>query len=250
MDSVEGLVKRADPDRWRTARLAPAAERGHLMALYAFNLEIARAAWAPSERALGAIRLAWWRDALAEIPAGAPSGRHELVPLLAAAMAARALPPELFERMIAARATELEGRPANVAALVAYVDGTAGALMELAARTLGAGEGALPPVRTFARGAGIAALLRALPALRAHQRDPMPPGVTAPALARDGLAALAAARAERQRVPAGVAPALLAGWRAEQFLAAVAGGADPADAEAAPIVDRWDLLWRGVSGRW
>ena len=73
--------------------------------------------------------------------------------------------------------------------------------MELAARALGAEGAALPVVRDFARGAGTAALLRALPELRARGRDPLPTGVAPADLARDGLAALARARARRARVP-------------------------------------------------
>lgn len=232
MDEVEEQVRRSDPDRWRTARLAPGETRAHLMALYAFNLEIARAAWTPSERALGAIRLAWWRDLLDDIYRGAPASRHELAQPMAAAIATGTLPRPLFDTMIAARATDLEGGLADVTAVTAYLDATAGALMELAARLLGATDAALPTVRAFARGAGTAALLRALPALRMRQRDPLPPGLDVAALARDGLAALASARAERHRVPSAAAPALLAGWRAERFLAAVATGAEPAEAES------------------
>ena len=67
MDELADEVRRGDPDRWRAAMLAPAAVRPGLFALYAFNLEVARAPWLASEPALAAIRLAWWREALDEI---------------------------------------------------------------------------------------------------------------------------------------------------------------------------------------
>ena len=135
------------------------------------------------------------------------------------------------------------------AALELYIDHTAGHLMELAARHLGAEGAALPVVREFARGAGTAALLRALPELKARGRDPLPEGVAVAALARDGLAALKRARARRERVPAAAAPALLAGWQAGRVLARAA--ADPeAGMEVAEVRARAELLWRSVSGRW
>ena len=59
--------------------LAPAAARPGLFALYAFNLEMARAPWVASEPALAAIRLAWWREALDEIYDGRPPRRHAVV---------------------------------------------------------------------------------------------------------------------------------------------------------------------------
>ena len=67
MDELADEVRRGDPDRWRAAMLAPAAARPGLFALYAFNLEVARAPWVASEPALAAIRLAWWREAVDEI---------------------------------------------------------------------------------------------------------------------------------------------------------------------------------------
>ena len=137
------------------------------MALYAFNLEIARAPWVASEPGLAAIRLRWWHDAVAEIYEGQAAQRHEVVAPLAEAIRAGDLPRRLFEEMIAARLADAEaGAHADRAALELYIDHTAGHLMELAARHLGAEGAALPVVRDFARGAGTAALLRALPELQ------------------------------------------------------------------------------------
>ena len=173
--AVAGLVERGDPDRWRSAMTAPPAARPGLMALYAFNLEIARAPWAASEAMIAQIRLRWWLDAIAEIYERAPPRRHEVVEPLATTIAAGDLPRRLFEEMIAARLADAEAVPLpDRAALELYIDHTAGHLMELAARHLGAEGGALPVVRDFARGAGTAALLRALPELRARGRDPLP----------------------------------------------------------------------------
>src|SRR3546814_15149921 len=55
-------VRRQDPDRWLTALFAPDARRPALLALYAFNAEIARAREAVSQPMIGQIRLQWWRE--------------------------------------------------------------------------------------------------------------------------------------------------------------------------------------------
>ncbi len=250
IEAVAEQVARGDPERWRSAMTAAPAARPGLMALYAFNLEIARASWVASEPMLAQIRLRWWTDAIAEIYDGAPPRRHEVVEPLAAAIRTSDLPQRLFDEMIAARATDSgEGPLEDRSAVELYIDHTAGHLMELAARHLGAEGGALPVVRDFARGAGTAALLRALPELRARGRDPLPPEVPVPALARDGLAALARARRHRARVPRTAAPALLAGWQADGILRRAAADPD-GPLQASEFAARAGLLWRAFSGRW
>jgi len=251
---VAARVERGDPERWRTAMAAPTAARPGLLALYAFNLEIARAPWMASEPMLAQIRLRWWLDALDEIYAGLPPRRHEVVEPLAGLIRDADLPRRLFDEMIAARVLDAEPGPLpDRAAVDLYLDHTAGHLMELAARHLGAGGAALPVVRDFARGAGTAALLRALPDLRARGRDPLPPDTAVDALARDGLAALARARARRDRVPPAAAPALLTGWQAARVLgraAADPGAVRPGALEVSPARARAGLLWRALAGRW
>jgi phytoene synthase len=59
------LVRESDPDRYYAALFAPATERPHLLALYAFSGEIARVRETISGPMPGEIRLQWWRDALA-----------------------------------------------------------------------------------------------------------------------------------------------------------------------------------------
>ena len=250
-DAVAAQVARADPERWRAAMTAPAGKRAGQMALYAFNLEIARAPYVTSEPMLAEIRLRWWSDALTEIFAGQSPRRHEIVQPLAEAIRAADLPPGLFEAMIAARARDIEAAPfPDRAALETYVDGTAGALMELAARHLGAPVAALPVIRDYARGAGIAALLRALPEFRARGRDPLSPGapdLTPAALAADALARIASARARRTLVPAAALPALLPGLLAAPRLRRAQGGLDM---ELSEFRARAALLAAALTGRW
>ena len=107
-EAVAELVRRGDPERWRTAMAAPPGQRPGLMALYAFNLEIARAPWVTSEPLLAEIRLQWWREALQEVYDGKPARRHEVMEPLARTVAAADLPRRLFEEMIVARQQDAE----------------------------------------------------------------------------------------------------------------------------------------------
>ena len=74
--SLGDLVERGDPWRWRAAMAAPEPLRDRLLALYALNLEAARAGYVTAEPMIAAIRLRWWADALAEIYDGRPPRRH------------------------------------------------------------------------------------------------------------------------------------------------------------------------------
>ena len=64
MDEVEGLVRQHDQDRYLASLFAPEDKRRHLLALYAFSVEISRIASLVHEPPLGEIRLQWWLDTL------------------------------------------------------------------------------------------------------------------------------------------------------------------------------------------
>ena len=72
--TVRRMARKADPDRAIAALFAPLTARDDLFALFAFNGELARIADQVSEPGLGAIRLQWWRDALARAEAGEATG--------------------------------------------------------------------------------------------------------------------------------------------------------------------------------
>jgi phytoene synthase len=58
----EALLRAADKDRFLTTLFAPAEHRNALIALYAFNVEIARVREVVREALAGEIRLQWWSD--------------------------------------------------------------------------------------------------------------------------------------------------------------------------------------------
>ena len=74
MDPLVVFVRRHDPDRFLSALFAPPEKRPALLALYAFNHELARAREAAREPALALIRLHWWR----EVVQGAPRQHEEI----------------------------------------------------------------------------------------------------------------------------------------------------------------------------
>ena len=76
MDDLSDLVRRADEDRWLASRFAPADARRRLVAIYALNYEIARTADVVTQAALGDIRLAWWREGIAEVFDAKPVRAH------------------------------------------------------------------------------------------------------------------------------------------------------------------------------
>ncbi|MCV2870567.1 squalene/phytoene synthase family protein [Defluviimonas sp. WL0002] len=254
VSTLAATVERGDPDRFAATMAAPPAVRARLWPLYALNLEIARAPWASAEPMVSEMRLQWWVDAIegAWSERGASLALSELSPLLSDV-------PDL--RMLMLGAAEARRRDAwpdpfeDGEDLAAYLDATSGNIMWAAARILGADDRAERVVRDFAWGAGLASWFRAIPALEAAGRQPLPDGRASAvvALAREGRARIGRARAARRLVPAAVAPALLPGWQADALLSlAIREPARVAEGRLATseALRRATLALRAISGRW
>jgi NADH dehydrogenase [ubiquinone] 1 alpha subcomplex assembly factor 6 len=164
-------VRTADPDRYFSALFAPAAARPCLLALYAFNHEVARIAESVREPMLGAIRLEWWRETVEQAAKGNPRN-HDVARGLAALFAAHAVEPVALEGIIAARAFDANAEQfADFAALEAHLDATGGALMCAAITILG-GDPAI--ARPAALAYGLAGILRSLPFHNARHKLYLP----------------------------------------------------------------------------
>ncbi|MET4102131.1 phytoene synthase [Roseovarius sp. MBR-78] len=246
------LVARADPARFRATMAAPVAARGRLFPLYAFNIEVARAPWVTKEPMIAEMRLQWWRDVLAEIAEGGAVRRHEVATPLAAVLDATGA--RLLDALIEARRVDIERAPfEDEAALWAYLDATSGNLMRVAARGLGAADEAA--LRPAGLALGMANWLRAIPALEAAGRAPLPDGQpqAVQRLANEGLAYLRAARARRRAVTRPAGAAFLPLWEVRAVLARAArdpgavaqGRLDPPPARSGAA-----LAWRAITGRW
>jgi phytoene/squalene synthetase len=246
------LVRRADPARFQAAMAAPVAARRVLFPVYAFNVEGARAPWVTSEPMIAEMRLQWWRDALEEIGAGGAVRRHEVVTPLARVLDADGA--GLLIDLIEARRWDIERAPfEDEADFTRYIEATSGNLIRAAARALGPADEDVLRDAGFAL--GLANWFRAIPALEAAGRKPLPDGrpEAVRMLAREGLRRLAKARTARAGVSSAAAPALFPLWETGPVLrasmrrpASVAEGAlDPA-----PARSRFGLMLRALSGRW
>ena len=198
------IVERGDALRFRTVMAAPVQARATLFALYAFNVEVSRAPWVTQEAMIAEMRLQWWRDALQEIAGGQAVRSHEVTTPLADVIAPDTA--AMLDALVAARRWDIYRDAFEDAAhFDAYLDETAGHLMWAAARSLGAPDVAEASVRDLAFAAGVAAFLRAVPALADAGRIPLmdgtPDGVR-------GLAQRALGRLIRPRVPVAARAAL------------------------------------------
>lgn len=174
MDDLNALVRRLDEDRWLAAQFGDAALRERLAALYAVNYEIAHVGESVREPAIGAIRLAWWGDALGEIAEGKPPRAH---PALAGFARAK-LTPECargLQQIAIARAADLDAAPfAQWSDLERYLDATAGALIKLAIKMCSPGLHADAFGEAAGRAWGYVGMARAEPFWRARGRSAFP----------------------------------------------------------------------------
>jgi phytoene synthase len=136
-DDLDALVRRVDPDRWLSSRfIADPEQRADVLALYAYDHELARAPKVASNPLLGEIRLTWWREALDEIFEGRPVRLHPTAQALALAVARRKLARPPLEQMIDGRYRELDPEPMSEIEAVAWARDTAGRAAELAVSVL------------------------------------------------------------------------------------------------------------------
>ena len=174
-DTVRKIARSGDIDRALAAAFASRAVRPDLLALCAFNVELARIAEQVKEPELGAIRLQWWRDAIAQRRQGEAVG-HPVADGIGETARRRALSAERIAALIDARQFDVATKiMPNGAALEKYLKDTAGAMFALASACLGA-QG--PDVDRAADRAslayGLTGLMRALPVHAAGGRVYLP----------------------------------------------------------------------------
>jgi phytoene synthase len=255
-DFCRDRVRRHDRDRFLTALFLPGAERSDVLAVYAFNIEIAAVREMVGEPLAGLVRLQWWRDALDGICGGTPPA-HPVAEALSLAVRRRRLGRSCFETAIDARAGDIEGRqPPTPAALEAYAAATSAGINALVLEILGnKSESAAEAGRRVGIAWALTGLMRAVPAHARQRRVYLPesscraaglavdalldaagpvPGLDIAVAEFAGLARrhLAAARALGGRVPRPAAPALLTATLADTYLDRLEkAGFDPFAAE-------------------
>ena len=168
-----GQVRDYDYHRYFSATFAPLDMRRGLIALYAFNLEIASVRERVSEALLGQMRLQWWRDTIDEIYDGTVRN-HAVVAEIAWTIGTFDLPQQDFGRMIDARMFDLDDAPPeDSAALVSYAAATSGQVAATAARICGE-SGFAHEAEKVGTCWGMTGLLRALPFHAAQRRMYLP----------------------------------------------------------------------------
>jgi NADH dehydrogenase [ubiquinone] 1 alpha subcomplex assembly factor 6 len=167
LSPVAALVQRHDRDRFQTVLFAPVARREALLALYAFNYEIASVRERVTQPTLGRIRFEWWREAIAAAFEGGPVRHHIVVAPLTAAIREHRPTRAHFDRLIDTRENDLDDEPpASLEALEGYAEGTSARLVRLALEILGARDQPATLVGVHVGiGYALAGLLRAMPHL-------------------------------------------------------------------------------------
>lgn len=243
------IVRRADPDRFLATMAAPVDKRGALFAVFAFNVEINRAARASSEPLVCEMRLQFWRDTLDEVEAGVADGGHEIIAPLAEVVDAGSI--DVLRQIITARSWDAYGAQGeSEASLGDYLNDTDGGLMWVAAKAVGITEGETA-IREVGYGSGLANWFRAVPELeRRGRRQYKDTGAANySALATDGLKRL---RNARRLVPRDARYVTKTGWQADSTLRTVA--ANPATVAGgllhkSEFSRRSSLLWRVMLNR-
>jgi len=269
-------VRRFDHDRYLCTLFIPGQARPHVLALHAFNVEVARVHELVREPMMGLIRLQWWR----EVVEGAREGvtrEHPVALGLAEAVRAGGLPLEPFERLLVARESDFqEEPPQDLAALEGYAEATSSTLVELVLAVLGLNAGG---AREAGHHIGIAwaltGLLRAVPIHASRRRSFLPRDLVERAgldvesvfagrpgsglrevveqIAARAREHLDAARALRREMPNEAVPALLQAVLADRYLDRLeAAGFAPFDAsvQASPGDRALRLLWAALRRRY
>lgn len=149
-DDLDDLIRRVDPDRWLSSRfIGDAGARADVIAIYAYDHELARAPRVASNPLLGEIRLTWWREALDEIYEGRHVRHHPTAQALAGVVERRSLPRELLEEMIDARYRELDATPMAEDEAMNWARETGGWAASLASHIL---DDTSPPEHAVAAG--------------------------------------------------------------------------------------------------
>lgn len=175
------LVRLHDKDRFLASLFAPDEKRPLLLALYAFNLEVARIRDSMSEPHLGEIRQLWWRESLDDLYSGR-SIDHPVLLQLNRAVTTADLPKTAFTNVIDARQFDLYADPMpSLGDLEGYLGETSSSLIQLAAMILIGGEARqLASIAGLGGVAyGLAGLLRVMPLHRARGQCFLPRDVMA-----------------------------------------------------------------------
>ncbi len=149
------MVRESDRAQYLATLWQPAHDRPALWAVHAFCIELARIRSVVREPMLGAIRLAWWREALDGVYAHQPRA-HPVLQALASTMPATGVTQLQLSQLVDGREVEFDDQAVvSIADAVQFADGTAGLQNEIVARIC-AGSALSVQQRAAARSIGTA----------------------------------------------------------------------------------------------
>lgn len=210
------LVKQADEDRFLSVMAAKPDLRATLFALYAFNVEISKAAWASKEPMLCQMRLQYLRDMLDTIYAGDTLPKTPIAKPLADVIGTGLVPQQKLIEMIEVRSWDVERQPfENITHFSSYLQCSAGNLMQVAARASGGDETDLEAVHTHGTSMGLAKFLIAVPSLIGHGCAPL---LDETPKSLSELASVALAQLKTANPPKAARAAVLAGFDTKRVL--------------------------------
>ena len=138
--ACETLVRERDRDCWLACLFVPESVRANVLALYAFNAEIARVPEIVSQPTLGEIRLQWWVEVIEGARRGEGAG-HPVAMALIDTMERFRLPPAALAGLIEARRFDLYCDPMpSLNDLEGYLGESVSALFRLASIVIANGE--------------------------------------------------------------------------------------------------------------
>lgn len=240
------LVQRHDRNRFLSTLFAPDDKRPHLLALYAFNVEILRIRDAVTEPHLGLIRLQWWRDTVEGLYEGGSVSGHPVAEALGSAIREGGLPKQALLDLITAHEFDLyHDRMPDVTALEAYLGETSSRLIQMA--TLILDKAAAPKSSEAAGLAGVAQGLSLILGDPRH-RDPfLPDGMDVKAAIAHAQKRLGEAEELIPQLPKTVLPAFLPVSLAGTYLKRIAKAPD-AVLSVSPLKRQLVMWWQ--ARRW
>ncbi len=169
-------VCRQDRERYLSALMAPSQHINALMALVAYNQELASAVTGVSEPMLGQIKLQWWIDVIPKILEGEPPA-HPVAEALS--RVGQTFDAVALQGLAEARNFDLEPeRPKTLSLLVNYAEASGGVLHAQMADVLGGSADERSAAHLVGTAWALIGLMRALPYHCDGRRDMLPQDAT------------------------------------------------------------------------
>lgn len=149
---LSGKIISVDPERWLAVAYAPVGKRAGLGALFALDVTLGNVVASTTEPMIGAMRLAWWREAIEKLAGGEAPAEMVLQALDASLVRHNPGIAPMLAAMVDGWLALIEVDPLDEEALEIHAQARGAALFALAARHLGQDGLGEDNVRQWGRG--------------------------------------------------------------------------------------------------